>query len=111
MLCVPAARADVLHVEDLELAVPPGSATAPHPPSVVPSAVKATLPVGATPVTVAVNVTLAPTVDGLAELPSVVVVATRLVEASVTASMKVVLSAESVPPSVSVCAPLVATEK
>src|SRR6266702_2519224 len=110
MLCVPAARADVLHVEDLELAVPDGSAAAPHPLSVVPSAVKATLPVGAMPVRVAVNVTFAPTVDGLAELPNVVVVATRLVEVSVTASMKVVLSAESVPLSVFFFKPPAATE-
>ena len=40
----------------------------------VPPSLKFTLPVGAVPVTVAVNVTLAPAVDGLSELASVVVV-------------------------------------
>ncbi len=44
----------------------------------VPSAVKATLPVGALPVTVAVKVTLAPTADGLAELARLVVLAALL---------------------------------
>ena len=41
----------------------------------MPSAVKATLPVGALPVTVAVKVTFAPTADGLAELARLVVLA------------------------------------
>ena len=50
------------------------SATAPHPTIVVAPSVKLTLPVGAAPVTVAVNVTLAPVGAGLRELDSVVVV-------------------------------------
>src|SRR2546429_9891528 len=75
MLCVPAARLLVLQPAVFEFAVPVGSATALQPLSVVPSAVKATLPVGAEPLTVAVKVTFAPTVDGLAELLSVVAVA------------------------------------
>ena|SRR5437773_1028262 len=75
MLCVPAARLLVLQPAVFEFAVPVGSATALQPLSVVPSAVKATLPVGAEPLTVAVKVTFAPTVDGLAELLSVVSVA------------------------------------
>ena len=70
MLWMPALRLAVLHVAVFELAVPVGSATAPQPLSVVPSAVKATIPVGALPVTVALKVTLAPTSDGLAELAS-----------------------------------------
>ena len=41
----------------------------------VPLSLKFTLPVGAVPVTVAVNVTLAPDVDGLSELASAVVLA------------------------------------
>jgi hypothetical protein len=41
---------------------------------VAPPSVKFTLPVGAAPVTDAVKVTLAPTVEGFAELDSVVVV-------------------------------------
>src|SRR5271167_513435 len=110
MLWVPAPRVAVLQVALLLLALPAGSATAAQPLSVVPSAVKATLPVGALPATVAVKVTLAPTVDGLAELVSIAVVATRLLAVSVTASMKVVLSPAAVPAKVRVCVPVVATE-
>ena len=54
----------------MELAAPAGSATAPQPVIVLPPSVKATLPVGAVPVTVAVKVTLVPTTDGLVELAS-----------------------------------------
>ena len=53
----------------LSVATPPE--TDPVPIDVPPS-LKFTLPVGALPVTVAVNVTLAPAVDGLSELASVV---------------------------------------
>ena len=73
MLCVPAARLALLHVAVLELAEPAGNATAPQPVIVLPPSVKATLPVGAAPVTVAVKVTLAPTSDGLAELANAAV--------------------------------------
>src|ERR1700719_4139340 len=73
MLWVPALRLLVLHVAILLLAVPVGRATAPQPASAAPSAVKATLPVGALPITVAVKVTLAPRLDGLAEEVSAVV--------------------------------------
>ena len=48
-------------------------ATALQPLSVVPSTLKATLPVGALPVTVAVKVTFAPKADGLTELARLVV--------------------------------------
>ncbi len=51
----------------------PTSATAPQPAIVAPSTVKLTVPVGATPATLAVNVTDAPTTDGLAELAMPVV--------------------------------------
>ena len=44
----------------------------------VPSAVKSTLPVGALPVTVAVKITLVPTVDGSAELARLVVLVVML---------------------------------
>jgi hypothetical protein len=53
----------------------PTSATAPQPAIAVPASVKATAPVGDAPLTVAVNVTLAPATDGFGELASVVVVA------------------------------------
>src|SRR5271170_5132607 len=112
MLWLPAVRLAVVQEALLLLALPLGRARAPQPLSVVPSALKATLPVGALPATVAVKVTLAPTVDGLAELPnSVVVVVTVMLPAvSVTASMKVVLSPASVPAKVMVCLPVVAIE-
>ena len=74
MLWLPTARLAVLHVAVLLLPLPAGSATALQPLSVAPSALNAMLPVGAVPVTVAVNVTLPPTTDGLAELVTVVVV-------------------------------------
>src|SRR5258706_11019272 len=73
MLCVPAARLAVSQVAVFAVALPAGNATAVQPLSEVPSAVKATLPVGALPVTVAVKITLAPTADGLPELVSIVV--------------------------------------
>src|SRR5450631_2743845 len=76
MLCVPWVRLLVLHVAILELAAPVGSASAPQPVTGVPPSVKATLPDGAVPVTVAVNVTLAPTSDGLPELDSAVLLGT-----------------------------------
>ena len=60
------------------LTVPPVKATALQPAIVEPSAVNATVPVGAVPLTVAVNVTLVPTIDGFAELASVVVLAALL---------------------------------
>ncbi len=63
----------MLHVAVFELAVPLGKETALQPVMVVASAVKATLPVGALPVTVAVKVTLLSGLDGLAELTNVVV--------------------------------------
>src|SRR2546427_4407273 len=110
MLCVPAVRLALSQVAVLTFALPAGSATAPQPASVLPSAVKPTLPVGALPVTVAVKVTFAPTVDGLSELVSVVVVGVPVPVVNVTLSMKVVLSLGSVPVNMSVCAPVVATE-
>src|SRR5271167_2285367 len=75
MLWVAAVRLAVLQVALLLLALPVGRATVPQPLSVVPSALKATLPVGALPATVAVKVTLDPTDDGLAELATLVVLA------------------------------------
>jgi hypothetical protein len=72
MLRVPTAKVEVEQVA-VRVLPPPVRATAPHPVIVVPLLVKSTLPVGATPVTVAVNVTLAPAVDGLSELASAVV--------------------------------------
>src|SRR5208282_501653 len=110
MLFVPAARLAELHVTLLLFALPVGSATAAQPLSVVPFAVKPTLPVGALPLTVAVKVTLPPTVDGLTELASVVAVAAMLLMVNVTSSMKVVLSVATVPVNVFVCVEVVATE-
>ena len=72
MLRVPAASADVEHCA-VRVLPAPASATAPQPAIVAPSTVKLTVPVGATPATLAVNVTDAPTTDGLAELAMPVV--------------------------------------
>jgi hypothetical protein len=52
----------------------PLNATAAQPLIDVPPSVKLTLPVGFVPLTVAVNVTVVPTVAGLAELATTVVV-------------------------------------
>ena len=73
MVCVPVPRVVVLQVTVLALALPVGNVSPLH--TAVPSEVNATVPVGATPVTVAVNATIAPKSDGFGELESVVVVA------------------------------------
>ena len=70
-LCEPALSALVVHVAVRGL-LAPVSATALQVPMVVPPSVKRTAPVGALPVTDAVNVTLVPTIVGLAELETVV---------------------------------------
>jgi len=71
MLWVPTVRLAVAHVAMRELP-DPVSATALQPEIEVPPSVKLTVPVGLVPVTVAVKVTFAPTVDGLAELANAV---------------------------------------
>ena len=78
MLWLPTARLELLHVAVLELAVPAGSATALQPEIAPPPSVNATLPVGAIPVTVTVNVTLVPTTDGLAALATAAVLVALL---------------------------------
>src|SRR2546429_247949 len=110
MECVPVLRLLVEHTAERVLPLPL-RAIAAQPAMELPPSVKLTLPVGLKPVTEAVNVTLVPAAEGLAELDSVVVVATTLLEPSVTASTKVVRSLGSVPANVSVCAPLLTTEK
>src|SRR5437667_12041138 len=74
MLCAPAASALVVHTA-VRLLPLPANATAEQPAIDVPPSLKLTDPVGLVPVTVAVKVTLLPTVEGFAELVSVVVVA------------------------------------
>ena len=69
MLWLPTVSAAVAQV-----ALPALTACAVHPEMALPLSVKPTVPVGALPVTVAVNVTLDPIADGLTELASVVVV-------------------------------------
>jgi hypothetical protein len=95
MLCVPAAKLLVLHVAFLEFTAPAGKATAPHPLIVVPPSVKLTLPVGALPLTVVVNVTLAPADEGFELLDSVValVVTPELTTSDRAALLEVVLPA------------------
>src|SRR5581483_5242397 len=85
MLCVPTAKLLVLHAAVLLLPLPP-SETAEQPLNVVPSLANATVPVGEEPVTVAVNVTLAPDSAGLPEVARVVVELVRLGSAAFTAA-------------------------
>ena len=73
MLCVATDSVDVEQAAVRTLPLP-ASATAEQPPIEVTPSLKLTVPVGVVPVTVAVNVTLAPDVDGFNELASVVVV-------------------------------------
>src|SRR5207253_3763174 len=86
----------------------PLNGTAAQPLRVMPSTANPTVPVGVLPVTVAVKVTSAPTVDGFSELASVVVEDVGGVEPpplNETASIKVVLSTETVPENVIVYVP------
>ena len=73
MLCEPTTRLEVTHFA-VRLLPLPASATALQPPMVEPLSANDTLPVGALPVTVAVNVTAVPTVTGLTELERAVCV-------------------------------------
>src|SRR5260221_102183 len=73
MLCAATVRLAVEHAAVRVLPLPV-NATAEHPVIDVPPSVKLALPVGATPVTDAVNVTLPPANNGFAELATVVVV-------------------------------------
>ena len=72
MLCVPTVRLPVAQVA-VRILPEPVSAAAAQPAIEVPPSWKLTVPVGAVPLTVAVRVTLAPTVDGVSELPIPVV--------------------------------------
>jgi hypothetical protein len=72
MLCVVALNVDVLQAA-VRVLPAPVSATAPQVAMVVPPSVKLTVPVGALPVTDAVNVTFVPTIAGFAELETAVV--------------------------------------
>ena len=72
MLCVPALKELVVQAA-VRVFPAPVSATAEQPAIDVPPSLKFTLPAGAVPVTDAVNETLVPTVEGLSELASVVV--------------------------------------
>ena len=87
MLCVAAVSALVLHAAVLLLPLPANAIALQLPIEFAPS-LKLTLPVGLVPTTVAVNVTLAPATDGLAELASVVVV--RLTGRALQASTSVI---------------------
>ena len=96
-LWTPTLRLDVLQVTVFELAVPVGRATALQPVSVAPSAVKATVPVGALPVTVAANVTFEFKADGLAELARLAVLAVLLATTCDNAALLELPLAESPP--------------
>ena len=72
MECVPAASDDVVHAA-VRVSPDPARAIALHPEMPAPSLVNATAPVGALPVTDAVNVMVAPATAGLPDVASVVV--------------------------------------
>ena len=72
MVCALTLSVPVVHAAVLLLPLP-ASATALQPAIAVAPSLKATLPVGAVPVTVAVKVTLVPKVDGFLELTTPVV--------------------------------------
>ena len=74
MLCTPAVSVLVVHAA-VRLLPLPVNATAEQAAIDVAPSLKLIVPVGIAPVTVAVKVTFVPTVDGLEELLSVVVVA------------------------------------
>ncbi len=74
MLWAPTLMPLVLQIAVLLLAAPAGNATALQPLIATPPSVNATLPVGAAPATVAVNVTAAPSVEGFRLLEITVVV-------------------------------------
>jgi hypothetical protein len=67
-----------LRLEAVQVAVPPLTGWALQPLIEDPPSLKSTLPVGPEPVTVPVNVTDCPNVEGLSEDPRAVVVATWL---------------------------------
>src|SRR5438045_2482475 len=73
MLWTPTANAPVAHTA-VRVFPLPVSATDEQADNALPASLNATLPVGFDPVTLAVNDTLCPATDGLAELASVVVV-------------------------------------
>src|SRR2546427_428246 len=70
---LPSAKLEVMQAAVRILPLPLSAALA-HPAIVVPESAKLTVPVGAVPLTVAVNVMLAPTAEGLGVLASAVVV-------------------------------------
>ena len=92
MLWLPTARPLVVQAAVRVLPLPL-SATALQPDKEVPPSVKLTVPVGELPLTVAVNVTLAPTTEGLIELERVVLVATPFTVCVSTALVDVPLLA------------------
>ena len=82
----------VVHAAVRELPVP-DRAMAKHPVIDVPPLVKLTDPVGLVPVTVAVKVTLPPTVDGFSELTNVVLLVALLTTCERAALVEVLLLA------------------
>ena len=95
-------------------AVPPVIGTAPHPAITFPPSRNTTVPVGVAPVpvTVAVNVTACPTVDGLLEEVSAVVEAGSCVKLAVTVQLPVMaLVVKTLPTRLPVQVPVTITVK
>ena len=106
MLCVAAARLLVVHVAVRTLPEPLRAAAAQPPIDATPSR-KFTLPVGETPLTVAVKVTLAPAVDGVSELPIAVVLLTLLTVCETALLLEAALAASPLYAATMLCVPAV----
>jgi hypothetical protein len=108
MLCVPAASAAVLQAAGRVFPLPVTEIAA-QPEIEVPPSVKFTVPVGLLPVTAAVNVTFAPTAEGLAELASVVLLAAWVIVCVRAVLVEPLLDASPVYAAVMLCDPDSAT--
>ncbi len=91
-MCVATLSVPVVHAAVLVLPLPT-SATALQPAIEAPPSLKLTLPVGATPVTVAVKLTLVPNVDGFFELTTLVVLVALLTTCETMALVEPLLPA------------------
>ena len=92
MLCVVAVRAPVVHAAVLVLPLP-ASATALQPAIETPPSMKFTAPLGAKPLTAAMNVTFVPTVDGFSELATLAALAAWLTTCDSAALFELALPA------------------
>jgi hypothetical protein len=105
MLRTPAARALVVHVAVRVLPVPVNP-TAEQPLIELLPSLKLTVPVGDAPLTVAVKVTLAPTVDGVSEVTMLVVLIALLIVCESDELVEAVFEASPAYAATMLCAPM-----